>query len=110
MAVQSRSVSGASAWVRFVVANKQLPHRCAGNRIAPIRCKFVERLQDEGAFAKFPVWDNQSGLLPASAAPQDDVQVQHARTPAAAAAAAERVLHAFEALEHFGRAKPGRDD
>jgi len=61
-----------------------------------------ERLQHEGALAELPVGDGQAARTERPAAPQDQVEIEHTRPPAASAATAEGALDGFEAGQHGG--------
>src|SRR5689334_17601031 len=62
-----------------------------------------ERLQDEAAPAELRMRDCQSGRAPFAAAPQNEVKVEHPRSPALAAAPAELALDGLEAPQHRDR-------
>src|SRR5205814_8019284 len=62
-----------------------------------------KRLEDEVAPGELGVRDREAPRAPFAAAPQYDVEVEHARAPAAAAAAAEFALDRLEAPQYLGR-------
>src|SRR5436305_11402457 len=70
---------------------------------APARRNRRERLEDEAAAGELRVGDRQPPRTEAAAAPQRNVEVEHARAPAAPSAAAEFALERLEAGEHVCR-------
>src|SRR2546423_1000837 len=68
-----------------------------------------ERAEHERAFGERRMGDGQAVRTPPASAPQGDVEVEHARTPAAAGPASETALYGFEPLEHLGRIKGAFD-
>lgn len=69
----------------------------------PPRCDRDERLKDETAAGQLRVGDGKPARAEVSAAPQHEIKVEHARSPAATGAATELTLNAFQAREHFRR-------
>ena len=61
-----------------------------------------KRAKDEAAARRQAMGDVQAPRAPFAAAPGDNVQVEHARAPAPAAAATEVALNSFEAVKHRG--------
>src|SRR5260221_9664887 len=70
---------------------------------APGRSDGRERLKHEAAACELRVGDGQARRPEFAAAPQHDVEVEHARAPAAAGAAAEFALQRLEARQQRGR-------
>ena len=61
-----------------------------------------KRSNDEAATGRRAMWDVQTPRTPFAAGPGHNVEVEHARTPAPATAAAEVTLDSFEAMKHGG--------
>jgi len=68
-----------------------------------------KRLKDKAAAREAGVGDGEAAHPAITAAPEGDVQIEHARTPAAAAAAAELALEGLEAREYLGRLQAAFD-
>src|SRR5689334_10922591 len=62
-----------------------------------------QRLQDEIAKGQLRMRDGQASRTKSAAAPQDEIEVEHARTPASAATSSEFTLDGFELPEHLPR-------
>src|SRR5436189_4322502 len=68
---------------------------------APVGDDCGERFEDEAALREPWVGDGQRARVELAPAPQRKIEVEHARTPAAAGAAAEFALHRLEARKHL---------
>ena len=66
-------------------------------------------LKNEVAGREARVRDSERTRTKLASAPKDDVEIEHARTPAAAAAAAELALEGLEAREYLGRLQAAFD-
>src|SRR4051794_41927079 len=75
---------------------QQLADRGAGQRVAPGGRDLGEQPEHEGAGAEGGMGNDRSGSAPGAFGPEDDVEVEHARPPAAAGAPAET---AFDRLQ-----------
>src|SRR5438477_2941043 len=62
-----------------------------------------EGLEDEAALAELRMGDSQAPRAEPPAAPQDDVEVEHAWAPALARAPSELVFDRLEAAQHLRR-------
>src|SRR3954454_2466128 len=84
-------------------AGKALGEMADGERGAdpPAGGNRGERLKHEAAIRDLRMGDSEPAGAPLAAAPQDDIEVEHARTPAAATAAAEIALERLQARKHF---------
>ena len=80
-----------------------------GRADAPAWSDRAQRLEDEAALGKLSVRDGQATRPEPTAAPQDDIQVENARTPAAAAAATELALERLQLFEDRRRLEPALD-
>jgi len=69
-----------------------------------------EWLKHETAIYDLRMGDRQPARAPIAAAPQDDVEVEYTRAPAATAPAAEIALDRFQAAKHFGRVEIAFDE
>src|SRR5690242_17319367 len=69
---------------------------------APIGSDGRERPEHEAASGELRMGDGERPRAELAAAPQHDVEVKHARPPAAAAAAAEFAFDGLEAAKHLG--------
>src|SRR6185437_10374758 len=69
---------------------------------APARGDCSERAEHEAAVAERGVRDAEAARAPFAAAPQSDVEVEHARAPAPPAPPAESALDRFETRQHLG--------
>jgi hypothetical protein len=77
---------------------------------APGWGNYFERPEDEAASGELGVRDRQLARAEFAAAPQYDVEVEHARAPSAAAAPTEIAFDALEALQHLGRLETAFDE
>jgi hypothetical protein len=66
----------------------------------PPRRDCGERLKDEAANGELRVGDSELARTEASATPQQDIEVEDARAPAAPSAPAELTLDRLETAEH----------
>ncbi len=70
-------------------ACEEMSQREAGHRVAPVRGNGKSRGKNEVALAERTVRHAKRARLPATAAPQDDVDIEHACSPALVATATE---------------------
>jgi len=70
---------------------------------APARRNRGKRSDNEASCASRCVRDGQAAPVPFTAAPRDDVQVEHSRTPAAAGAAAKFAFDCLQMPQHLRR-------
>src|SRR4051812_26364066 len=89
---------------------EELAYRRAAERIAPTRRDLGEGAKHEIAGAKGGVGDGRPRAVPGTAGPEDDVEIEHARPPAAARTAAEGALDPLELGEQSGRIETALDD
>lgn len=75
----------------------------------PLRGDCRKGLDDEAAFGEPPMRDGEAARAEASAAPEHEVEIEHAWTPPSARPAAEFFLQIFQALEHFRRIEAAFD-
>jgi hypothetical protein len=68
----------------------------------PARGNGGERLEHESALGDLRMGDREPARAPIAPAPQDNVEVENARPPAATAAAAKIALDGLEAPQHPG--------
>ena len=64
---------------------QQLPDGRAADRVGPVGRELDQRLENEAADTKRRMRDDKAGALPTTSRPQDDVEIEHARAPAAPA-------------------------
>jgi len=76
----------------------------------PVRGYARQGLDHERPLRCGLVRDRQRTRTPAPAAPVDDVEIQHPRAPATAAASAELPLELLERAEHLRRIEPAFDE
>ena len=76
---------------------------------APARRDCGKRLEDEAATMKLRVRNGQLARPETAAAPQRDVEIEDARSPAAARPAAECAFHLLELRQHLGRVEVAFD-
>ena len=69
----------------------------------PARGDRSERPEDEGASLELRMGDCQPARAELSAAPQCDVEIEHARSPSTAGAASKLPLQPLQALQHLRR-------
>lgn len=62
-----------------------------------------KRLEHEAALRELRMRHGEPARAETSAAPQNDVEIEHTRAPAAAAAATEFALDGLDVAKHFGR-------
>src|SRR5437762_13618297 len=84
-------------------AGKALGEMADGERPfdPPVGCDRAKGPEHEVAPVELGMRDIQRPRTPSPAAPQHEIEVEHARPPAAAAAAAEIALDGFETLQHL---------
>src|SRR3954452_24512068 len=75
---------------------EELAHGRAARRVAPVRGHLRERAQHEVAPTKGGMRHDRPRPAPDTAGPEDDVEIEHARAPAAPGAAAEGALDRLE--------------
>ena len=59
-----------------------------------------ERLEHEAAALELGMWYGEAARAEAATAPQDDIEIEHARPPPATEASAECALQGFQAQQH----------
>lgn len=74
---------------------------CEASFDAPAGSDGRERLEHEGALAELPVGDGEAARSKLAAAPESEIEIEHAWTPAPTAAPAELALNLFETGEHL---------
>src|SRR5688500_10719087 len=79
---------------------QQLPNAESAHWVAPAGRNLGERREHEPAAAELGMGKGRQAA-PAALRPEDDVEVEHARAPAAAAAPAEVALDALERVEQL---------
>src|SRR5438309_5815081 len=82
----------------------------AAQRIAPGWRDLGQRLEYESAASESGVREDEARRGEGTFGPQDDVEVEYARPPAAAAAAAEIALRCLEEIEEGRRVEAGLED
>ncbi len=91
-------------------AEGEVTDGAAGAGDAPIGRDLRERAQHEGALGKGGMGNEKAAAGEAPSRPQDDVEIEHAWSPAAAGAPAEAALDALERPQQRGRIKVGAQD
>ena len=77
---------------------------------SPVRCDHRQWTDRECPLRQAGVRNGQAGRVEPTAAPCEQVEIQHARAPAATGAAAEGALDGFHLAEHCQRIQPAFDE